>query len=52
MAFLLAWMLSPAATWGLGLFLTGKYHWYAVVVKDSFITILVAGLLVSAAVGR
>lgn len=50
--FLMGWMFSVAATWTLGLFLTGKYHWYVVVVKDSFIAFLVAGFIIAAFVGR
>ena len=52
MAFLLGWVFSVVATWALGLFLTGKYHWYAVLVKDFFITFLVFGFTLAVFVGR
>ncbi|KAF8243118.1 hypothetical protein K440DRAFT_637818 [Wilcoxina mikolae CBS 423.85] len=52
MGFLLSWFLSVIVTAMLGTFLTGKYHWYAILINDAVITLIIAGFIIAAFIGR
>jgi hypothetical protein len=52
MGFLLGWLSSVAVTMFLGMFLTGKYHWYTVLIKDCVIAVTIAGFIIAAFIGR
>ncbi|KAF8543174.1 hypothetical protein BDD12DRAFT_726849 [Trichophaea hybrida] len=52
LSFLLLWIMSLFLTWISGYFLTGKYRWYAILIKDFIIALIIWGLIIAAFVGR
>ncbi|KAI5850824.1 hypothetical protein BZA05DRAFT_445207 [Tricharina praecox] len=52
MSFFLGWLLSVALTRLFRRYLSGKYHWYAIVFKDFIIGFLVIGFIVAAFIGK